>query len=241
MDDARRAGLTELLARLDLPAPASGLELVDVALTHRSWGVEHGSAADNERLEFMGDAVISLATTEYLFETRPDEQEGELSKLRATMVSRRILGEIATGLGLGALLRLGAGEESGGGRERQSILGSALEALCAALYLAYPWDVLREALRRHLILPAMALAEARLIADYKSLLQEWTQKNLQSVPQYAVKEATGPDHRREFLVEVSFAGETWAVGRGTRIKLAENDAAKAALDRIARRSEAEDE
>lgn len=240
MDEARRAGLTALLERLGLPAVDRDLAPIDTALTHRSWGVEHGSAADNERLEFMGDAVISLATTEYLYETRPDEQEGELSKLRAAMVSRRILGELALKLGLGNLLRLGAGEEAGGGRERVSTLGSALEALCAALYLMYPWEELRGPLRAHLILPAMALAEQRLIADYKSLLQEWTQRNMQAVPAYEVLDATGPDHRREFTVEVSVAGEPWARGRGTRIKLAENDAARAALERIAKASEAEE-
>ncbi len=232
MDDTRRAELAGLLTQFGLSVP-DDLSLVELAMTHRSWAAEHQSTDDNERLEFMGDAVIGLITTEYLYEARPDDEEGTLSKLRASMVSRRILGEVALGLGLGPLIRFGAGEESSGGRERHSILGSALEALCAALYHLCEWSDLRSALREHIVLPALAMAENEVVADYKSRLQEWTQKSMQSVPEYRVREALGPDHDREFVVEVVVEGEAVAEGRGSRIKLAENDAARAALERIA--------
>ncbi len=233
MDNARRVELTGLLTQLGLSIPEDPT-LLDLALTHRSWSVEHQDAEDNERLEFMGDAVISLVTTEYLYQQRPSDEEGTLSKLRAAMVSRRILGEVAADLGLGSMIKLGAGENASGGRLRHSILGSALEAVCAALYHLYEWEDLRRALRKHVVEPALAMAENEVVADYKSRLQEWTQKSLKSVPEYRVRESHGPDHDREFVVEVLVEGEPMAKGRGSRIKLAENDAAREALGRIAK-------
>lgn len=237
MDDGRRAELTALLDKFGIAAPASGWSddawaLVDQALTHRSWRVENNAPGDNERLEFLGDAVIGLASTEYLFQSRPGESEGVLSKIKAAMVSRRILGEIALGLGVPQALRLGAGEANSGGRERLSNLGSALEALCGALYRSCPWENLRPALIRAVVEPAHAHAGKNLLVDYKSRLQEWTQKTSKTVPEYRVVGEEGPDHQRHFVVQVWAEGRLLATGRGSRIKTAENEAARLALDQI---------
>lgn len=226
----RAARLGILTARLGL-APPSSFALIHQALIHRSWAVEHASS-DNERLEFLGDSVISLATAEYLHDSRPQASEGELSQLRASMVSRKILGKVALELGLGELLLLGVGEESSGGRKRLSILGSALEALCGALHQLYPWETLRPAIRREVLDPALHLVESRTLVDYKSRLQEWTQKNLQAVPAYSVTASQGPDHKKEFVVEVWVGGQLVAQGRGARKKWAENEAARQALEII---------
>src|SRR5688572_957603 len=145
MTDERRAGLSALLERLGLPVRESVLDILDLALTHRSWAMEQGAESDNERLEFLGDAVIGLATTNYLYTSRPGLDEGGLSKRRAAIVSRRALGEVARSLGIGPLLWLGSGEQSSGGRERSSVLGSALEAVCGALYQHYEFSELRQA------------------------------------------------------------------------------------------------
>lgn len=228
-----RPGIDKLMDRLGLGGPPDeDYTILIQAFVHRSWSVEHEGARDNERLEFLGDAIIGLLTTEYLFETLPEASEGELSKLRAAMVSRKILGNVARELEIGPLLLLGLGEEANGGRERLSILGSALEAFCGALGQMTRWDRLREALRPHIVEPALRMARERVIVDYKSRLQEWTQRHLGMTPGYRVAESTGPDHDRVFRVELSIGPIVWSEGAGGRIKWAENEAARRALDRI---------
>ena len=232
MDNHRRAGIASLLERLGLPARPSIFPRLDLALTHRSWSMEHQAGEDNERLEFFGDAVIGLAATEYLYQTRPDEQEGDLSKRRAAMVSRAILGEVARHLGIGELLKLGAGEDSTGGRERASILGSALEAICGAAHLEYDCATLGPVLRDHVVIPAEELAEDSFLVDYKSRLQEWTQQHRQEVPEYRLIGEEGPEHRKSFAVEAWIGGKAAGRGTGRRKKGAENEAARAAWTRI---------
>ncbi len=231
MDEDRRSGLAEWVRRFGLPGPPS-YDLINQALTHRSWRVENNVEIDNERLEFLGDAVIGLAATDYLYETHPDESEGALSKMRAAMVSRKILGKLAIDLGLAPLLLLGIGEEASGGRQRASTLGSALEAVCGALHLLFSYDILGEPLRRNLIIPAEKMARGRVLVDYKSQLQEWTQQKYQQIPRYNLIDESGPDHQKEFVVEVWIANNRVARGRGPRKKMAENEAARLAVKQL---------
>ncbi len=231
-DPGRQEELKVLISRLGLKPNLELWPRLERALIHRSYRAESRMNEDNERLEFLGDSVISLASTEYLMQKFPESDEGWLSKLRAAMVSRVVLGKIALEMGIGDLIRLGAGEEKSGGRKRTSILGSALEAVCGSIYLSYGWSELREPLRKNIVIPALDLAREEHVVDYKSILQEWTQKHYQKVPAYIVVGEGGPDHKKVFDVEARLAETVLGKGSGNRIKTAENQAAREALDRI---------
>lgn len=232
MDDARKDDLRQFLSSFGISLGDEHLGTVHLSLIHRSWNVEHNSLGDNERLEFLGDAVIGLATTEYLYEHLPKDDEGNMSKLRATMVSRKVLGEIALGMHIGEHLLLGVGEETNGGATRLTTLGSALEALCGGLYLVMDWLELKVFIERVIIQPALALAKRRVMIDYKSKFQEWSQQDNQQLPDYRLVSEEGPDHAKTFTVELWLGKELLSTGKGSRKKVAENDAARLALDHI---------
>jgi ribonuclease-3 len=227
---SRRAELEALVARLGLRWNDAAGPLLEEAMLHRSYAVENNLARDNERLELLGDAVVGLMATEVLMERHPAWDEGALSQARAAVVSRRVLGELGEGLGLGALLLLGVGENQRGGRTRPSILGCALEAVCGALYLAYPYSELRPALRATIVEPAVALAERLDLVDYKSRLQEWCQARALPLPEYRVVGEHGPEHRKQFAVECLISGVVTGRGEGPRIQLAQHAAAREALE-----------
>ncbi|MDK2972489.1 MAG: ribonuclease [Candidatus Sumerlaeota bacterium] len=227
------AAIVALLNRMELPPPPEeAIPLLRQAFVHRSWAAEHPGEADNERLEFLGDSVIGVVTSRFLYDTCPAKDEGELSKLRASMVSRRILGKLGQELGIGRLLLLGVGEEASGGRKRSSIVGSALEAFCGALSQVYPFETCAQALRTHIVAPARLMAGKRGETDFKSRLQEWVQRQTRGVPEYRVVDEQGPHHDRHFTVEVWIEGQRQASGTGARIKWAENDAARRVLEQI---------
>ena len=229
VDESRRAELALLLRRFGLEPTHQVWERLNRAFVHRSYRTEANLEEDNERLEFLGDSVIALLTTEYLLNLYPALDEGWLSKLRASMVSRAVLGEIGIELQFGKLLVLGTGEERSGGRLRPSIIGSALEAFCGVLYAYYPYDAIREPIQTNVIVPALELVRKQHLVDYKSQLQEWTQRQYQQVPDYTVVAEDGPDHSKMFEVEVSIGENVLGRGRGNRKKSAENDAARQAL------------
>jgi ribonuclease-3 len=232
MDRERSDHLLTFLARFDIQPDAAALELVDEALTHRSYAFENQILYDNERLEFLGDAVIGLLAAEHLFRRFERAREGELSKRRGRVVSRTILGRRARELGLAEVVRLGHGEEQTGGRHRPVLLGSALEALVGSIYVAQGWNEAVAFVRRHVLEPLDDVACAEDLTDYKSQLQEVVQKRHQMVPDYRLVRAVGPDHDKRFLVEVFVKGEKWGEGWGPRKKVAENDAARAALEHL---------
>lgn len=187
--------------------------LLALALTHRS----HGSP-NNERLEFLGDAVLSFLVAELLCEEFPEASEGELSRYRASLVSGAALGEIALALGLGEQLRLGEGELKSGGFRRASILADALEALIGALYLDGGLPAAREAVQR-LVLPRVAvLPAAAALKDPKTRLQEWLQARGLDLPAYAILETSGEPHRQHFRVrcELSSLGLAAEASAGSR-------------------------
>lgn len=232
MDEARREALRRLVREFGLAPRDEVLPLLQEALAHRSWRSEQPADFDNERLEFLGDSAIGYAATRHLFAARPGDPEGVLSKRRASMVSRRTLGRIAAGTSVPELMLLGAGEEASGGRARDSNTGSALEAVVGALCLAYPWEEVEAVVAERIIRPADALADEPAAADMKGVLQEWCQARDGEVPRYEVVESSGPDHLREFVVAASWGGRELGRGRGRRIRDAESEAARAAVERL---------
>lgn len=205
-------------------------ELLERALTHRSYAYENGGLPTNERLEFLGDSVLGLVITTALYHAHPDLPEGRLAKLRASVVNSRALADVARRLGqrgLGDYLRLGKGEETTGGRDKESILADTLEALLGAVYLQYDLGTAEKVVHR-LFDPVMAHA-ARLGAglDWKTSLQELTANRGLGVPDYQIDEA-GPDHAKTFTAWAVVAGVRHGGVQGRTKKEAEQRAAEAA-------------
>ena len=211
--------------------------LLDEALTHKSHVNEAKpkSKGHNERLEFLGDAVLSLIVSEHLAASSPNSTEGELSKLKARLVSEVSLAKAARYLEIGGLLRLGRGEELTQGREKSSLLANALEALIAAIYLDGGLDAARAFTLRALAqdLAEMQELDAGTVGDYKTHLQEWCQKRFDTLPHYVTVRETGPDHRKVFEVQLTIRGESVGMGIGRTKKEAEQMAAKQALTLLA--------
>ncbi len=210
--------------------------LLEQALTHSSFRAEGGlgeDAADNEKLEFLGDAILGLIVSEYLVEAFPDWTEGQLSKGRAGFVNAGSLCAAARRLGLGGHLRLGRGEEKTGGREKPALLADVYEAVIAAIYLDAGLAAARGFVQRSLLEPLIEEKAGKLThADYKSALQELLQRRGVMPADYHVVGESGPHHRKTFTVEVTVAGETLATGAGTSKKEAEQAAAQAALQQL---------
>jgi ribonuclease III len=208
-DAARPQTAHELLGALGVPL---GAELLERALTHRSFAYENGGLPTNERLEFLGDSVLGLIVTDTLFNQYPDLPEGQLAKLRAAVVNMRALAGVARGLRLGAYVRLGKGEEGTGGRDKSSILADTLV---------------------HRLFDPVIARSARLGAglDWKTSLQELTAAEELGVPEYHVDES-GPDHQKSFRASVRIGGRTYGEGEGRSKKEAEQQAAEAAWNSI---------
>ena len=228
-------------------------ELLRRALTHRSLAYEKKLAepdaaagndpqSDNEQLEFLGDAVLGFLAAEGLCRRYPELHEGELTRLRAELVSRKHLGQVAGRLNLGEYMLLGRGEERSGGRKKAALLANCIEAVMAALYLDGGMETARAFVLREILEPSAPGLREQMrdgggIADHKSALQELLQSRNHSQPEYAVKAESGPDHRKRFLVEV-FAvkggtrGKALARGIGGTKKKAEQEAARRAIARL---------
>jgi ribonuclease-3 len=217
---------------------ALGLELPDgllaLALTHRSWAYEHGGAPTNERLEFLGDSVLGLVVTDELYRSQPDLPEGQLAKLRASVVNMTSLARVARRLGdggLGPLLLLGRGEETTGGREKDSILADALEALIGAVHLGRGLATAAEVVHR-LFDPLLVEAATRGAGlDWKTSLQELGAARGLGAPSYTTED-DGPDHAKTFTASVHLSGTVYGTGRGRTKKAAEQEAAETAWQRL---------
>ncbi len=203
-------------------------ELLDRALTHRSYAYEQGGLPTNERLEFLGDSVLGLVVTEHLFVTYPDLSEGQLAKLRAAVVNSRALADIARELDLGAVIHLGRGEESTGGRDKSSILADTMEAVIGAVFLQHGVEAAR-AFVHNLFDPLMAEVATRGAGlDWKTSLQEIASVNGLGVPAYDVVES-GPDHAKTFQAMVNIDAHSYGPGAGRNKKEAEQNAAAIAF------------
>jgi ribonuclease-3 len=206
---------------------AVDVDLLERALTHRSYAYEHGGLPTNERLEFLGDSVLGLVVTETLFREHPDLPEGQLAKLRASVVNMRALAAVATELGLGDYVLLGRGEEATGGRQKASILADTLEAVIGVVFLACGPQTASAVVHR-LMDPVMEQAAGLGAAlDWKTSLQELSAATGSGVPEYAVLEA-GPDHEKVFTATAVVGGEPLGHGEGRSKKEAEQQAAAAA-------------
>ncbi|WP_299052945.1 ribonuclease III [uncultured Nocardioides sp.] len=225
--------------RTALGDPVLDVELLERALTHRSYAYENGGLPTNERLEFLGDSVLGVVVTETLYLTHPDLSEGRLAKLRAAVVNARALAGVARGIGLGEHVKLGRGEESTGGREKASILSDTVEAVIGAIHLSGGLAVAAEVVHR-LFDPLMATAaELGAGLDWKTSLQELAAEDDLGVPEYIITDE-GPDHAKTFTARVRVAGGLYGNGIGRSKKEAEQAAAETAYgELVSRRSPTE--
>ena len=206
--------------------------LLQNALTHSSYANErwHNSLLSNERLEFLGDSVLGMLVAEYLYRNFPNRPEGELTRMRADMVCEQTLAAAANRIGLGTHLLLGHGEEQGGGRNRNSILADAMESVIAACFLDGGIAAALKVVQQFILVdvPVTKLHNA----DYKTQLQELVQQKKNQVLSYALVGQSGPDHDKQFDVEVSLNGKVVGSGSGSSKKRAEQDAARAAIAKL---------
>ena len=225
------------------PAPIIALEAalghefhdrshLEQALVHRSYCAEHPDAESNERMEFLGDAVLGLSVTDYVYAAYPTLPEGELAKLRASVVNAEVLAELALEVELGSALLLGKGEDASGGRTKASILADAMEAVIAAVYLDDGWGAADELVLRLLGDRIREGAAGPGGHDYKTRLQELSARRFDQLPRYQVR-AEGPDHSKRFFASVLIEGEPRGEGEGRSKKQAEQAAARSAWEQMA--------
>lgn len=221
-------------ARERLGVNVENPQLLITALTHSSYVFEQGPQAgpSNERLEFLGDAVLGIVVADYLFREFPDHAEGELTRLKSVLVCEATLAQCACRAGLGELVLLGAGEEENGGRERPSILADTFEAVIGAVFLEQGLRAAADFILRWLEPVATALAEEGVQTNFKGALQELTQDITGETPQYVTIGENGPAHDKTFVVRVYFRGEPLGEGTGKTKKAAEQEAAKEAIEAL---------
>jgi ribonuclease-3 len=207
-------------------------ELYTWAFTHRSYAYENGGLPTNERLEFLGDAVLGLVVTDIIYRAFPNLPEGQLAKLRAATVNMNVLADVARGLGVGAAVQLGRGEELSGGRDKSSILADTLEAILGAVYLDKGLPRAAALVRRLFQERVMEAAGRGAALDYKTSLQELAASSLGGMPSYSIEEE-GPDHAKRFTATVSVAGVAYGTGKGRSKKEAEQNAAQEAFETLA--------
>lgn len=229
MTQAREVSLQELVSRLQLPT--QDISLLNRAFTHTSYANEHKSKKiqHNQRLEFLGDAVLDLIVGEHLFKTYPQMTEGELTKIKAATVCEDSLASCSRALGLGEYLLLGHGENSSGGRQRNSILADTFECLVGCIYISTDYATAMQFVLSHLqgyIDQAIAGKRGK---DYKTLLQEFVQRDGEKHIHYQLLSEYGPDHAKTFCMEVQIDGQSYESGSGKSKKLAEQHAAEMTL------------
>ena len=208
-------------------------QLLNVAFTHSSYANDHRETdlEHLERLEFLGDAVIELIVSDYLYKKYPELPEGQLTKMRAASVRAETLSQLAIESGLPQFVLLGRGEEQSKGRERISLLCDIFEAFIGAVYLDQGVEVAEDILRE-VLFPKISQGDFSHGMDYKTALQEWLQKDGVVQIEYRVIDSSGPDHAREFKVEVKIEGDSMGIGLGTSKKRAEQNAAKSAYENL---------
>jgi ribonuclease-3 len=226
--------LAEFCRQYDLPFRDLGL--LKLALTHRSYlsVTGQGPRESNERLEFLGDSVLGLVTSEHLYRLHPDEHEGQLTKIKSLLVSKAILSRRALRIGLGRFVLMSHSEVESGGRQRLSILADAFESVIGAIYLDQGFESARRFIHEHLLADADAITSDKRHTNYKSHLQEYVQNTFRTHPVYRIRSEYGPDHSKHFVVEVMVGKRSLGEGRGHNKKEAEQAAARDALEKVER-------
>lgn len=212
----------------------NNIDLLDNALTHTSYANQHNLTYNhhNERLEFLGDAVLSIVVSEYLYKKYKNKPEGKLTKIRAGVVCESSLAEIARKLSVNQYLRIGKGEELSGGREKDSLIADACEAIIAAIYLDKGIEAVKEFIIKNLSSKIEITGKGKSYNDYKTRLQEYIQKGTMAVIKYMVVSESGPDHNKRFETEVYLNEKCYGSGMGKSKKEAEQNAAKVALNSL---------
>ena len=212
------------------------ISLLQNALTHSSYANERwrNSLASNERLEFLGDSILGMIVAEHLYRNFPDRPEGELTRIRADLVCEKTLAKVANQVSLGQYLQLGHGEEQGGGRTRDSILADAVESVIAASYLDGGFEPPLAFIRRFILCDIPETTTSLHNTDYKTTLQELVQQKKDQALTYVLTGESGPDHNKEFWVEVLLNGTVIGKGTGRSKKRAEQDAARIALEALSK-------
>jgi ribonuclease-3 len=212
------------------------LELLNLAFSHRSFAHEsEGDIDSNERLEFLGDSVLGLIVSEYLYHVMPDKNEGDLAKIKSFVVSEDSLSMLSQKIRVDNYILIGKGEEYSGGRSKKTLLADALEAIIGAYYIDSGYAPVKEFVLGLLIPEIDKVVQDKHKKDYKSLLQEYVQKRFKSYPRYLVVEKTGPDHDRTFVVEVVIHNKGYGKGEGKNKKEAEQEAAGVAFNALTAR------
>jgi ribonuclease-3 len=215
------------------------LELLNLAFSHRSFAHEQDDEIDsNERLEFLGDSILGLIVSEYLYHIHADKNEGELAKIKSFVVSEDSLSSLAQKIRIDNYILIGKGEEYSGGRSKKTLLADALEAIIGAYYIDAGYSLTKDFVLGLLIPEMDKVVQDKHKKDYKSLLQEYVQKRFKCYPRYVVVEKTGPDHDRTFVIEVIINNKGYGKGAGKNKKEAEQMAAGVAYDSIMSREAA---
>ena len=223
--------LTQLLTTLNLTP--KNMHLVQNALVHRSYLNESSEYKEsNERLEYLGDAVLELITSDYLYKTYPDYQEGMLTNIRAALVRTESLADVAISLDFPKLIMMSRGEAATGGTTNKSILADAFEAFLGAVYLDLGLGSVEQILRTHLFVRAEKVIEDGLYKDSKSFLQEVAQARFKATPEYNLISEAGPDHDKEFVMQVFINNNPYSQGSGKSKQAAQESAAKNTLEQI---------
>lgn len=210
---------------------------LNLAFSHRSYSNECAEDIDNnEKLEFLGDSVLGLVVSDYLFRILPDKLEGDLARIKSFVVSEDSLEIIAKALKIDNYILIGKGEEYSGGRSKKALLADALEAIIGAYYLDSGFKQAKEFVLHHIVPEINKVLENKHKKDYKTLLQEYVQKNYKSYPKYSLVKKTGPDHNRIFWIEVVVKGRTYGPGQGKNKKEAEQNAAAIAYQALAKKN-----
>jgi ribonuclease-3 len=212
------------------------LDFLNLAFCHRSYvNEQNGNFDNNEKLEFLGDSVLGLIASEYLFNLLKDKQEGELARIKSFVVSENSLEIIAREIKVDNFVLIGKGEEYSGGRSKKAILADSMEAIIGAYYLDSGFKAARQFVLRYLVPEINKVLEDKHKKDYKTLIQEYVQKKYKSYPHYKLVKRTGPDHDRTFWIEVQINGVTYGPGKGKNKKLAEQNAAGMAYEELVRK------
>jgi len=202
------------------------LELLNLAFSHRSFANENGGEIDNnEKLEFLGDSVLGLVVSEYLYLTLSDKAEGDLARIKSFVVSEDSLADIAKSIKVDNFILIGKGEEYSGGRSKKAILADCMEAIIGAYYLDSGFKASKNFILKYLVPEINKVLENKHRKDYKTLLQEYVQKKFKSYPRYSLVKKTGPDHNRTFWISVHIDGKDYGPGQGKNKKEAEQNAA----------------